>query len=207
MNQMCDDPFQDFNAEVNLPCAADSTMADCGISRGDNFASKLSQWYVDPPPLLGNSDLPYGTGNFVGRAPYYSNDQGYQPAYLDDCGYFQAPFKPDGPCPSYEPTLASSPETYTSPLAVETNAVHPTLPCGVSMPITNNSNANGVVELLKAPRVGRSYCMVCGDTASGNHFGVLSCEACKSFFRRSIRANARYACRWTRTCAVDRCTR
>ena len=60
-----------------------------------------------------------------------------------------------------------------------------------------------------SPQAGGSQtlCRVCGDTASGNHFGVLSCEACKSFFRRSIRANARYACRGSRTCAIEKHTR
>ena len=53
----------------------------------------------------------------------------------------------------------------------------------------------------------RSLCRVCGDIASGNHFGVQSCEACKSFFRRSIRANARYACRGNRTCSIEKHTR
>jgi hypothetical protein len=27
-------------------------------------------------------------------------------------------------------------------------------------------------------------CYVCGDTARGNNFSVLSCVSCKSFFRR-----------------------
>lgn len=53
----------------------------------------------------------------------------------------------------------------------------------------------------------QTLCRVCGDTASGNHFGVLSCEACKSFFRRSIRSNARYACRGSRTCTIEKHTR
>ena len=52
-----------------------------------------------------------------------------------------------------------------------------------------------------------TICKVCGDTASGNHFGVQSCEACKSFFRRSVRANARYACRGNRSCAIEKHTR
>lgn len=53
----------------------------------------------------------------------------------------------------------------------------------------------------------QTICRVCGDTASGNHFGVQSCEACKSFFRRSIRANARYACRGSRACVIEKHTR
>lgn len=53
----------------------------------------------------------------------------------------------------------------------------------------------------------QSLCKICGDTASGNHFGVLSCEACKSFFRRSIRAGARYSCRANRNCAIEKHTR
>ncbi|KAK3103104.1 hypothetical protein FSP39_016452 [Pinctada imbricata] len=37
-------------------------------------------------------------------------------------------------------------------------------------------------------------CRVCGEKASGFHYGVNTCEACKGFFRRSLRRKCDYKC-------------
>ncbi|XP_025899003.1 nuclear receptor subfamily 2 group F member 5-like [Nothoprocta perdicaria] len=46
-------------------------------------------------------------------------------------------------------------------------------------------------------------CLVCGDKASGKHYGQFTCEGCKSFFKRSVRRNLSYSCRGGRDCPVD----
>uniref|UniRef100_UPI00398EB4DA nuclear receptor subfamily 2 group F member 6-like n=1 Tax=Pristiophorus japonicus TaxID=55135 RepID=UPI00398EB4DA len=46
-------------------------------------------------------------------------------------------------------------------------------------------------------------CVVCGDRASGKHYGQFTCEGCKSFFKRSIRRNLSYTCRSSRDCQID----
>ena len=46
-------------------------------------------------------------------------------------------------------------------------------------------------------------CLVCGDRSSGKHYGVLTCEGCKSFFKRSVRKSLTYSCRGNHDCPVD----
>ncbi|XP_072855149.1 hepatocyte nuclear factor 4-gamma isoform X2 [Pogona vitticeps] len=47
-------------------------------------------------------------------------------------------------------------------------------------------------------------CAICGDRATGKHYGASSCDGCKGFFRRSIRKNHVYTCRFSRQCIVDK---
>ncbi|CAG9813885.1 unnamed protein product, partial [Phaedon cochleariae] len=52
-----------------------------------------------------------------------------------------------------------------------------------------------------------SSCKVCGDKASGKHYGVPSCDGCRGFFKRSIRRyllrNLEYVCKENGHCVVD----
>lgn len=46
-------------------------------------------------------------------------------------------------------------------------------------------------------------CLICSDRASGFHYGQLSCEGCKGFFRRSITKNVVYECKYGGNCEID----
>ncbi|XP_060581590.1 hepatocyte nuclear factor 4-gamma-like isoform X1 [Ruditapes philippinarum] len=48
------------------------------------------------------------------------------------------------------------------------------------------------------------YCAICRDRATGKHYGAASCDGSKGFFRRSVRKNHVYSCRFNRNCIVDK---
>lgn len=50
----------------------------------------------------------------------------------------------------------------------------------------------------------RRLCLVCGDVASGFHYGVASCEACKAFFKRTIQGNIEYTCPASGDCEINK---
>ena len=50
----------------------------------------------------------------------------------------------------------------------------------------------------------KHLCTICGDKASGKHYGVYSCEGCKGFFKRTVRKELSYACRENRNCTIDK---
>ncbi|XP_025111648.1 retinoic acid receptor RXR isoform X2 [Pomacea canaliculata] len=50
----------------------------------------------------------------------------------------------------------------------------------------------------------KHICAICGDRASGKHYGVYSCEGCKGFFKRTVRKDLTYACRDDKNCMIDK---
>lgn len=61
----------------------------------------------------------------------------------------------------------------------------------------NRNNSNSLCLAVE-------LCVVCGDRASGRHYGAVSCEGCKGFFKRSIRKQLGYQCRGSKNCEVTK---
>ncbi|XP_030626174.1 steroidogenic factor 1a [Chanos chanos] len=50
-------------------------------------------------------------------------------------------------------------------------------------------------------------CPVCGDKVSGYHYGLLTCESCKGFFKRTVQNNKTYTCSQNQDCGIDKTQR
>nr|ASL70585.1 nuclear receptor [Brachionus plicatilis] len=52
------------------------------------------------------------------------------------------------------------------------------------------------------PKYNFGKCNVCGDRATGIHYGVPSCEGCKGFFKRSVERSDEYVCYYGYNCEI-----
>ncbi|XP_071763637.2 nuclear receptor subfamily 1 group D member 2b isoform X1 [Centroberyx gerrardi] len=111
-------------------------------------------------------------------------------------GSYQSSSPPHGSSPSHRqtgppanPSLAAASQSLPGPQ--KSGRASSAAKCGIT-------KINGLVLL----------CKVCGDVASGFHYGVHACEGCKGFFRRSIQQNIQYKkCLKNESCPIMRINR
>lgn len=70
--------------------------------------------------------------------------------------------------------------------------------------LANNSGGGCVSAPMSNNMMNVELCLVCSDRASGRHYGAISCEGCKGFFKRSIRKQLAYQCRGTMNCEITK---
>ncbi|CAJ0953715.1 unnamed protein product, partial [Mesorhabditis belari] len=68
-------------------------------------------------------------------------------------------------------------------------------------PSQSPDDDDDVIEEKPVPGV---LCAVCGDLATGRHYGAIACNGCKGFFRRTIRRGYKYSCRFQSNCIIER---
>ncbi|XP_075456519.1 nuclear receptor subfamily 2 group C member 1 isoform X2 [Ascaphus truei] len=90
----------------------------------------------------------------------------------------------------------------TSPDAAGVNQLFFSSPDVSGQHIQIMSDPQCMDQNLSKPMV--DLCVVCGDKASGRHYGAVTCEGCKGFFKRSIRKNLVYTCRGSKDCVINK---
>ncbi|CAJ0935478.1 unnamed protein product, partial [Mesorhabditis belari] len=68
------------------------------------------------------------------------------------------------------------------------------------------SVANSLQPRFERPQLDEA-CPVCGDKVSGYHYGLLTCESCKGFFKRTVQNKKLYQCSADQNCTVDKSCR
>lgn len=82
-----------------------------------------------------------------------------------------------------------------------TNEAHKT-------PLTSSSSVSSTSSALNSSSASNLVCIVCGDISSGKHYGILACNGCSGFFKRSVRRKLIYRCQaGTGSCMIDKAHR
>lgn len=50
-------------------------------------------------------------------------------------------------------------------------------------------------------------CMICEDKATGLHYGIITCEGCKGFFKRTVQNRRVYTCVADGNCEITKAQR
>lgn len=78
---------------------------------------------------------------------------------------------------------------------------------GAGPPSTIGGGGGGRHDLPDTKEGIEELCPVCGDKVSGYHYGLLTCESCKGFFKRTVQNKKAYSCVADRSCHIDKSQR
>lgn len=155
-----------------------------------NVSTSHQGGYPQPPGII-SSSMSQGYHNMQN-----SHHQGPPPPYFGMPGLSSVTQMSPG-LPLQSPTLSS-----ISPLGNSPSSMTPLQsPSSSSM----GSPPPGLgLGGLSSGGMTKHICAICGDRASGKHYGVYSCEGCKGFFKRTVRKDLTYACRDDKKCLIDK---
>ncbi|GMR33014.1 hypothetical protein PMAYCL1PPCAC_03209, partial [Pristionchus mayeri] len=176
IDQACGNPLVtptfDFSNGLLQSIASSTFYSDEGLS---------SEYSRPSPPELAREGLIYANGTASSSpdnykmSPYSSPSTSTSHVVITDISDYPSP------CPS---------ESMKYGDVLRANAM-------AAQQSPSSSSSNG----KPSPQIGcPEDCAVCGDTATGYHYEVPSCNGCKTFFRRTILAQRKFACKKGRDC-------
>ena len=110
----------------------------------------------------------------------------------------------------YETSNAASSNAALSPSPLmDPIVIVPSLSGASSLPpgTSGGSSTGGRHDLPDTKEGIEELCPVCGDKVSGYHYGLLTCESCKGFFKRTVQNKKAYSCVADRSCHIDKSQR
>ncbi|XP_029440377.1 nuclear receptor subfamily 5 group A member 2-like [Rhinatrema bivittatum] len=87
---------------------------------------------------------------------------------------------------------------------IEPNAFKPEAAC---VPAPPSSSSLPEKKGLAPNEESSETCPICSDRVSGYHYGLLTCESCKGFFKRTVQKNKRYICLEEQSCSINKAQR
>ncbi|XP_053564563.1 progesterone receptor [Bombina bombina] len=182
--------------------------AEMSLYKPDNQVS-VSPDYGVPPKLPASPDL----ANSFDYILYKSESKHSldsikaitQGKLCDSPGNIQ-PSTSSTPQPTYQPTNLNGHQHFGYQTATLKECFFPQIQLSYGQFIRSDSDAD-----QRSPYGFESFpqkiCLICGDEASGCHYGVLTCGSCKVFFKRAIEGQHNYLCAGRNDCIVDKIRR
>lgn len=185
--------YTNTNVPIVIKCESDSPS-----SGAENSIDEQETEFISVPTSpsavvgMGGSESPYNSGSEypMSRSPLDDNEQ------RDESS---PPLS--RPSSTSQPVVAavSSSKNVSPNLMNYVNSDCLVITTGMSLSSSANANNQQTTDKKTV-----ESCVVCGDKASGRHYGAISCEGCKGFFKRSVRKQLNYICRANQECEVTK---
>eukprot|EP00058_Branchiostoma_floridae_P009807 XP_002595295.1 hypothetical protein BRAFLDRAFT_96828 [Branchiostoma floridae] len=172
-------------------------------------------WMMAEPEGGSSSDRSQHSDDASGQSPQASDSQASGSPSGNDAGSEQSPSPGEGPsqqsgddvCYVVHHNMADI-ETTTMPVIVDSFSAHDFPNFGFfkfGVPVMDGNSWNlPVTPDMGEGKPGDKTCLICGDRATGLHYGIVSCEGCKGFFKRSICNKRVYRCSRNKNCVMSR---